>query len=140
MSFKTKNLQTQLSRAQRQSKECQTIICSRQTFRNDLSLLLSRKKCCPYVQTVLQSTNILYQVLMQCRRRQAIPQTAPTPIILQKTISLDLQSQTAINNMVSCAGKLYTQLVPFLPPDEGTAACTESCVRIQLERQLHPPV
>ena len=40
--------------------------------------------------------------------------------------------------MVKCAGKLYTQLVPFLPPDEGTAACTDGRVRC-LDGEIVPP-
>ena len=31
--------------------------------------------------------------------------------------------------MMKCAGKLYTQLVPFPPTGEGTAACTDGRVR-----------
>ena len=40
--------------------------------------------------------------------------------------------------MMKCAGKLYTQLVPFPPPGEGTAACTHGRVRY-LAGEIAPP-
>ena len=40
--------------------------------------------------------------------------------------------------MMKCAGKLYTQLVPFPPPGEGTAACTDGRVRY-LDGEIAPP-
>ena len=40
--------------------------------------------------------------------------------------------------MMKCAGKLYTQLVPFPPPGEGTAACTDGRVRY-LAGEIAPP-
>ena len=40
--------------------------------------------------------------------------------------------------MMKSAWKLYTQLVPFLPPDEDTAARTMSCVQY-LAGEIAPP-